>query len=361
MTGQFDVLVFVEDPGAANMVLNLTDELENLGLSAVLVAASHAVKYLEKRRAVMYRAPECSTPESMLRELAPRLLVTGTSENPDSFGLKLIETACRLGIMTAALVDMSCNADMRFRGGGDNPLCYAPDRLVVPDHTTKNAFIGLGYPLEKIVVLEHPNYEWVRSRKRFFEETIPRPLRDRPLWIFVAEGFDQLQPSSSFRSHDYTLSGRGDSDWRTGIILEEILDAVNDFTPRPEIIVRLHPKSSIADFKLWEKEVKFNDDADPLSSCIWGADAVLGMTSMLMVEAAILGRPVLSVLPREIERGWLGPLASGRIRYVTDRAKLRVALSKIAGGCWTPAWEDSDVTERSSDCIAKFLAKICTK
>jgi hypothetical protein len=199
----------------------------------------------------------------------------------------------------------------------------------------------------------------VRSRKRSFEKTLPRPFRERPLWVFVAEGFDQLQPSASLRSHDYTLSGRGDSDWRTGIVLEEILDAVNDFVPKPEIIVRLHPKSSIRDFKLWEEEVKFNDDADPLASCIWGADAVLGMTSMLMVEAAILGRPVLSVLPREIERDWLGPLASGRIHYVTDRAKLRAALGKIARGCWAPTWEDPDVTERSSDRIADFLAKIC--
>jgi hypothetical protein len=359
MTDQVDVLVFVEDPGAANMVLNLTDELAHLGLRAVLAAANHAVEYLEKRRAALRVVPLCSTAECLLEEFSPRLLVTGTCESPDSVGLALIDTARRQGIMTVALVDMSCNTEWRFRGRSNSPLTYAPDRLIVPDDTTKKAFISLGYPAESVAILEHPHYEWVRRRKRELEVAIHRPTRERPLWVFVAEGFDRLQPGASLRSHDYTLLGRGDTDWRTGIVLEEILDAITDLSPKPEIVVRPHPKSSIDDFKLWAKEVCFNDEADPLAGCIWGADAVLGMTSMLIVESAILGRPVLSVLPREMEKEWLGPLTSGRIRYVADRAKLRAALRQIAGGYWPSTWKDTETTEESSERIAGYLTKLC--
>jgi len=331
MMKQVDILIFVEDPGAANMVMDLPDLLNKQGCKVVLLAANHAVSYLSARRVVFVSISDEIDTTALLSSYCPKLIVLGTSENPDSIGLDLIDQAHIRNIPSIALVDMACNAERRFRGRGGQVLEHAPDRLIVPDIVTRDIFLSLGFPGEYILPLGNPQYDRAWCRRHEFEHSRVREDRERPRWLFVAEGFDQLNPAASQRTPQYTLRGRGDTDWRTGIVLEEILDGVANLSLIPEIIVRLHPKSTRDDFSQWVGEVGFDDSTDPIA-CVWEADVVLGMTSMLLLEAAILGRPVLSILPRQSEKAWLGPLMSDQVVSVFDRESLANALSKLSLG-----------------------------
>jgi hypothetical protein len=335
VTAGTGILLFVEDPGAANMVLDLPAAIAAHGHRALLLAGGHAIQYLADREVVFRAVSADIDADSLLDDICPRIVVTGTSENPDSLGLALNDAARRRRLPSIGLVDMSCNADRRFRGHTNLVFAHAPDYLVVPDSTTHDAFMKLGFTPDHVALLGHPQYDRVWRRRHELEAGPNRPSRPRPRWVFVAEGFDLLAPAASRRSADYTLHGRGDTDWRTGIVLEEILDAVARFSPRPEIMVRPHPKTTHDNFTQWAPEIVFDDAPDPLPA-LWDAEAVLGMSSMLLVEAAILGRPVLSILPRVEERGWLGPLANGDIPSVCDRKALQDALENIAGGHWPP-------------------------
>lgn len=355
-----DILMFVEDPGAANMVLDLPSLLANQGCKVVLLAMSHAARYLKARHATFSVIPEDAGAIELLTAYDPCLIVVGTSENPDSLSFELIHSARRKSIMTFGLVDMSCNADLRFRGRGDQALNHAPDRLIVPDNITRDAFVHLGYPVKNISNLGNPQYDKAWRRRDELEQLGASRQRERPCWVFVAEGFDQLNPAASLRSSDYSLFGRGKTDWRTGIVLEEILDGIAELSPRPEIIVRPHPKSSSRDFQPWESEIIIDDIVDPMES-VWRADAVLGMSSMLLLESAILGRPVLSVLPRRHEREWLGPLASLQVASVYDRDDLRLALVGLLTGCCPSAPPESWATPNAAKRIASYLVSMTRK
>ena len=358
MTSGADILLFVEDPGAANMVLDLPAAIAARGHRAILLAAGHAIQYLSNREVTFRTVPTDVDAEVLLDEVRPSAVVTGTSENPDSLGLGLNDAARRRRIPSVGLVDMSCNADLRFRGRTSRALAHAPDFIVVPDTTTFDAFVKLEFLRENIALLGHPQYDRVWRRRREFEAGTSRESRSQPKWVFVAEGHDLLAPAASLRSAGYSLHGRGGTAWRTGIVLEEILDAIAQLSTRPEIIVRLHPKLVREDFAEWANEVSFDDAADPFP-CLWQADAVLGMSSMLLLEAAILGRPVLAVLPRPEEREWLGPLASGDVPSVIGRVALRQKLKKLAlgdrGYIDLETWSRPGATDRIVDHLISLL------
>jgi hypothetical protein len=98
-------------------------------------------------------------------------------------------------------------------------------------------------------------------------------------------------------------------------------------TPRPWVVLRLHPKSRAEDFAACLDNVDaVSSGGDPLP-LLWAADVVLGMTSMLLLEAALLGKPHLSVLPRAEERAWLAPLSSGLTPVAVTRAQLAKQLA----------------------------------
>jgi hypothetical protein len=66
----------------------------------------------------------------------------------------------------------------------------------------------------------------------------------------------------------------------------------------------------------------------------WVADLVVGMTSMLMVEAALMGRSTLAVLPRDQEKSWLPTIRMGLTRCVTERRELRQELKELISFAW---------------------------
>jgi hypothetical protein len=362
MKNNLDILIFVEDPGAANMAMDLPDLLNSQGCRTQLLAMNHAVLYLRVRQVKFSTIAADMDAGVLLDSCNPRLLVIGTSENPDSIGLDLIDQARLRNIPSIALVDMACNAERRFRGRGFQALNHPPDQLIVPDTTTKDSFLRLGYPNENILNFGNPQYDRAWRCRRELEGAGRSKFehRKRPRWVFVAEGFDLLNPGASLRSPEYTLLGRGDTDWRTGIVLEEILDQVANLHISPEIVVRLHPKSIKEDFSQWADEVSFDDSINPLL-CVWEADVVLGMTSMLLLEAAILGRPVLSILPRESEKAWLGPLLAGHVACVCDRNSIARALSQLSLGAafgFAPeSWAKPNAAKNISDYMLSVISR----
>ena len=88
-----EILIFVEDPGAANCVTRLPSALEDLSIGTSLFAAGTAVGYLGQQGIAFTELPEGSTAASLLDNASPKLVLVGTSENPDTFGLQLVAPA----------------------------------------------------------------------------------------------------------------------------------------------------------------------------------------------------------------------------------------------------------------------------
>lgn len=333
MTARVQVLLFVEDPGACNYLKDVPGRLADSGIRAALLATGAGVEYLRSRQGDFTEIAPDTDIETLLEKYGPDLVIVGTSETRDSLAHKLVDRCRREGIVSVGAVDMEANAEHRFRGLTDSPLAHAPDWLLVPDSSCKTEYERLGFPGERIVVAGHPHFDFVRSIATSFDTALRREIlgaspSDRPIITFICEGFDQLNRSATMRSPEYTLFGRGDSDFRTVIVLEELIDVIQKTHPRPFLVMRLHPKMT-DEVKAYEDEVDYVSRRENPLELLAASDLVVGMTSMLLHEAAIMGKPTLSILPRNLETAWLPTTASGFTRAIFKRNELQAFFADL--------------------------------
>ncbi|HJO97095.1 MAG TPA: hypothetical protein QF891_03795 [Rhodospirillales bacterium] len=335
-----DVLILVEDPGAANNVLGLVEALRIRGRSARLFAVGPAVDYLR----AFGEAPETDPgrdADALIDLVDPGLVLVGTSENTDSLCLALVVAARARHRPSAAVVDGPSSAAFRFRGHSSDPLAFAPDWLLVPESFTRDAYKDLGFLETRMITSGHALFDRVRivgealaeeGRDAVRHRVLPDAPDGRPILVFVAERSDGLDPGAFSRRSDYTLQGRGGSNRRTDIVLEEVLDGLTDLATRPYVVLRLHPKNTRAEFAAYEHEVDEVSAGGQAYEIVSAADAVVGLTSILLLEAAILDRPTLAVVPRVSERYWLASIAMGITPAVDSRTELRRTLSRLLAG-----------------------------
>lgn len=335
-----DILIFIEDPGAINYLAEIPATLTERGYRNKLLADGSAIEYLAKRSIAHEIVEHPTSADRILASIRPRLLIVGTSENPDTLGLALIVSARSAEIESVGVVDAQANAAYRFRGHSDSPLTYAPDWMLVPDTWTKEAYFSLGYPPERLVICGHPHYDYVHAMgKRLAQEDqkvlrrslLPRAQDDQRVIMFLAEVSTGLNPQQYKRSPDYTLTGKGTSTGRTEIVLEEFLDAVQLIKPRPYLVLRLHPKNTVDEFAEYLNEFNQVSKDEPPLELVYVADLVVGMTTMLLFEAALMGRPTLSIVPRVVERDWLPSIRMG----ITPCAMTRRDLMENLPHCLT--------------------------
>jgi hypothetical protein len=330
-----DVLFYAEDPGAANYIVHLPAVCKERGLSLVAIAAERAKEYFKEHGVPFEEISGSETPFSILQRLAPNLVVVGTSENPESPGLKFIEEARSEGIPTVGVVDAFMNAFYRFRGSTDDAMAYVPNWLIVPDEWTKREFVDLGFPEKRAVVCGHPQYDFVRDKASELEHKGKKVLRSRffpeapegkLVAVFAAEISDGLNPDQFLLSKEYTLFGRGGSKKRTDIVVEELLEFMSGLPERPYLVLRLHPKNEPGDFAGYMEEFDLISQEQPVLDMIYASDCVIGMTSMLLLEAAILGKPTFSIVPKKEEKDWLPSIRAGLTVCASTRDEIRILL-----------------------------------
>lgn len=364
-----DVLIFVEDPGAANYVAGLPAALAQKGWRTRMLAGGLAYEHLRQQGVTVESVPHPATAEKILASTAPRLLLVGTSSNLDTLGLKLVTAVRSMGIESIGVVDGLANADYRFRGRSDNPLAYAPDWLLLPDEWTKEAYVALGYPAERAVACGHPHYDYVRrmaaqlareDRIALRQRLLPGVSNDQKVIVFAAETSTSPKPQQCQRSAEYTLVGRGKSTGRTDIVLEEFLDATPLVNPRPYLVLRLHPKNTLDEFTAYLDEFDLVSRGGSPLELIYVADLVVGMTTMLLMEAALLGRPTLAIVPRMVEKTWLPTIGAGVTTCATRSMEVREQLSNVLSGAIKPdtAAVDRLIPFDSSGRVIGFIERL---
>lgn len=336
-----DVLIFVEDPGAANYLAQLPTALKQKRCNVKLIADGLAKKHLRQLGLFPDEIGPLISPAYILSTVKPHLLVIGTAGNPDTLGLALVDEARKNNIESIGALDAPLNAIHRFSGRTDNPLAYVPDWLMVVDKWTKDIFVSLGYPAQRIVVCGHPHYDYVRSVKNQLEDLSIQALRKRLLpglhdgqkvVVFTTEGSASLTSMQSKQIFEYTLKGKGAHRGRTEVAIEEFLFAIKFVEPRPYLVLRLHPKDTQNDYNEYLNEFDLVSEDDSPFELIYASDLVVGLTTTMLLEAVLIGRATLSILPRKEERDYLTSIRNGFTPYVTTRKELKSILLKLLTG-----------------------------
>jgi len=338
-----DILFYLEDPGAANFVLDFPAAFRARDLDCRLAAAGPARRFLEERGLDFLPIDGEGAAAAALQRLNPKVVGLGTADRPDALNLFLADHCRASGIPTIGFLDGYGNLERRFGGASGCPLAHAPDWILTPNVRTRAAYLAFGYSPERVLDLGHPALERTARERETLSGIDRNSLRARlfpdappgaPIVVFAAEVSHTPDPAQYRRTPDYTLEGRGRFSRRTEIVLEEVLDALDALRaapggPDPFLVLRLHPKNRREEFAPFLDRIGQVSQGGSAHQLVFAADAVIGMTSLLLLEAAYLGRPVLAVVPRASEMDWLWSIAAGITPCATSRAEVAAGTAAL--------------------------------
>lgn len=337
---EVDVLIFAEDPGAANYLIPLCEDLFENGRTVKVLATGIARQCFKARAVPFVDLQVFHEAEIVLDQFQPKILVVGTAGNPDTFSLPLIAAAKKKQIISVGVIDAFMNAASRFSGRTHDCAAYLPDWVLVPDECVKSEFTSLGVQADRVVVCGHPHYDYVSEQREAFlvegvesirKRQVPKRQLGQKTLVFICEGSARVLANTACEFEEYVLCGRGIVKGRTEVVIEEFLDACIELEHRPYLILRLHPKDLAEDYSDYLHEFDQISQGGSALELVYASDIAVGATSMLLFEAAILGIPSLSIVPRECERQWLPSVRMGLTKCVTSKGQLQKELKAMLG------------------------------
>ena len=272
-----DVAIFVEDPGAVAFIDGVPEALAKMGYTALINPPP------------VYW---CTRP-------APLAVVVGTGE--DDAWPERLEAARKDGVPAIALIDSCTSVGHRSIG-----LDYE-DWVAVPDESTRQAYGILGFA--NVRACGHPRHDALYAMRR-------RKISSVPMIMFATE----LSTSC-----DALLNGSG----RTEDAIERFLAAAMSLPFLHEVVLRLHPKTPRELYTAYLDKFDEVSEGGPSSAAILAADLVVGLTSSILDEAVILGRPAITIARPE-ERAALAAWRHGLVPVAYDPQDIAEALQRAS-------------------------------
>ena len=99
--------------------------------------------------------------------------------------------------------------------------------------------------------------------------------------------------------------------------------------PPPLIIVRLHPKESATSYQKYKNYVHAFSIGGCAHRLLYFSDAIVGITTTLLLEAAQMGKKVLSIVPRASEIDWVPSSDYVDIKVCTSRQGVKSNMVQL--------------------------------
>ena len=346
------ILIFSRDPGGTNAIMPLIEPLRVLGNEVSVYGKDAALSIYRKQNIdcsdICDTIPSGTQEETdeFVRKTRPDLIVTGTSSE-DFTERHLWKAAERAEITSFAVLDQWTNYRLRLISEGGDPMNErATSELIVPsfffimDEFARKEMCALGIDREKLVVSGQPFFDYIRKTgDRFTTQEIEKLRRELTgtegglVFVFAS------QPIASI----HRKNGMAEDYWgyTEKTVLKSVVECLSKLTEEMAIkvtlVLRLHPKDESNVYQdalaTFPNSIKVVVDRETDSSLLLkAADLIIGMFSMLLLEAAILERRFISVqigLKRE------NPLIfdrMGLVRSILTDKELEETLRGILNG-----------------------------
>jgi len=302
---QATVVALCGDPGGGNAVAPLIEALRAEGRVNVKAWAYAETRDLWAKRSLAYdrlagtmTAGEASI---LLRECRARLLLVGTSVNSLNLEKVFIQGAREAGIPSVAVLDYWSNYSARFSDNAGH-LSYLPDRIAVMDERAREEMIAEGFAPERLVVTGQPALDELVQEAGRYTPAVRAEIR-RGLGVQAAEQLLVFvsQPLSRLYGDNPAVPGHLGFTERTVLVM--LMAALHRLRVSEEhrivLAVRPHPREDTEGFATLQSGcIRVLVSREGTSrDLIAAADIVIGMNSMLLVEACYLGRPTVSLQP----------------------------------------------------------------
>lgn len=257
-----------------------SETIAYLGASFRDLVAEHGEAEARRRYAEAGRHAflPVATMRRVIARLAPDLVIATNSPRAERAA---IMAAGQLGIPSVCAVDLFALQEVQWIG----QTGYAT-RVCVINETVRGMFLSLGRKPEEVVVTGNPAFERLNTpESKLAGEQLRRDRgwadgRKVVLWA------SQIEPE---RHPFATLEGDPTLPRRVERVLRDFVAA----DPNLRLVVRYHPSERI-DF-VPEPRVDFSPVSESITTLLHAVDIVVVTASTVGLEAAIAGRPVVSV------------------------------------------------------------------
>ena len=295
-------LIFAaNDPGAAHALEASAGAARVRGHNVTFVGAGPAIEIWQRAG------------EDVVTELPTQggdVLVTGTGFS--SFESDCWAWAAAAGVPSLAVVEAWTNFELRLndparKAKGAGPA--QPDAIAVIDETSRRTIEAEGWCRARLFVVGQP---YLQAQVARLSEARSRTKRNpsQPTLVFFSEPVDV----------DFGREVRGFDQF-------EVYEAVAEAAAPLDgirLLVKPHPRESV---ERWRARAEVVSDLET-EELLLTADGVVGITTMVLVEAHLLRVPVLSVQLNR--KGVLNAMIERLSAVVTEKTAVASRLTKFA-------------------------------
>ncbi len=303
MTTTRRLLLFAHDPGGANTLIPLVRPLREGGFDVLLCGKGPALARYAAH-GLSGDPWDVETEEQVaekLRNIRPDLVLTGTSA--DDFTEKFLwQQAKTLGITSVAILDQWINYGIRFSEWPISRMsqyeahpthAFLPDRIFIMDDFARQEMRAAGFPDKRLVVTGQPYFELVRQGFAEIPTGHARQVRHElgladcgQVVTFVSEPLSQLYENAE-AEFGYTEHS----------IFSALYQTLAELSPQTGVILKLHPRENPDSYRGFSgngPKLAVDQTHSPWE-IIDASDLVVGMSSMMLIEALIARKPILCV------------------------------------------------------------------
>lgn len=290
------VLFFTCEPGGAEVLIPVIQAIsKDQNFDVIILTYSLAIDRLQKKRIIFQEiSPICKNDFSIFELYSPDVIVTSATSLPhkDLSEKYLWHNAKQKNIPTIAFLDQWQNYAMRFSGVSDNErLIFQPDYINCINDIGKKEMLKLGFNPSKLLKFGHPYLSTIKK------ETENINIHDLKNKLNIGDEYVFLFVSEAIKENYQNM--RGYDQYKT---LKLFLKFVSIENKQSIILIKLHPKDDLTLFKTILnkytdlKVIVIQNELNSLE-VIMLSDFVVGMTSIMLIEALILGKKVFSYQP----------------------------------------------------------------
>lgn len=298
-----NLLFCATDAGGMRNLLPLLQEAAGQGCQVTFVTSAklHHLFCRENSTYKLFFAEDVEGKvESLLAAVSPTAVICGTTCHP-SVDRDFLSCAKRRDVRSIAVVDEWYNYVYRFSSNSQNVLSCLPSIIALPDAQAVCEAVSEGIPVDLCHATGSPSLADIWNRGRLWQTTPPQSpvvmegVNGRTVIVFLSEthALDYgKRPGDSGLMGDYL--------GYTEIMVRDLIMNVLSLFPSEFVFIdKLHPsayETEIPSGVPANVEYRATRDAPTLEVCAH-SDAVIGMRSMALLEAGLLGCNVVSFQP----------------------------------------------------------------
>lgn len=325
------VVVCAKEAGAGAFLAALLDD-RSRGFQPEVYAYPAAARFFESAGVPHQEVTDVGPAESILARSKPDAVFLGATVG-FTMERAFLVAAQKLGIPVFSFVDHYWNVWQRFAHEDTAARWhYLPDKIYVMDENLRKHALALGAPANRVGVVAHP----VLMRLASATPTRNATEVKRDLAIAASDAFVLIASEYVFENSplwQWEQPTPGDLVHMVRSTLVACRDASASTGRRHVVVLKLHPSETtdwtavLSEFD--PSSYRVSRDPDKLS-LLDAALAVVGLNSMLLLEALARKRPVFSIheRPRPLD-SWLSSINSNVVE-LSSSAELRDHLTKLA-------------------------------